>query len=131
MPRRLVEERRRARFGLAGPGVLARLQHRGAGDVRGTAGDDAERLAGGVVVDGRDHPYPLWVRLCPVIGPLALAIMLASLVVGAWCLVAAARDRFLSQAQYTALLVLAALVVVQALIATVRLIAGDRPVELV
>jgi cell shape-determining protein MreD len=63
--------------------------------------------------------------------PLAVVIMLASLGVGAWCLVSAARGRFLNQAQYTALLALAAVALVQTLIGSIRLIAGDRPVELV
>ena len=62
-------------------------------------------------------------------GPLAVAIMLASVLVGAWCLASAARNRFLNQAQYSSLLGLAALVLVQTAIATVRLIAGDHPVE--
>ena len=63
--------------------------------------------------------------------PLAVVIMLASLGVGAWCLVSAARGRFLNQAQYVALLALTAVVLVQTVVATVRLIAGERPVELV
>jgi hypothetical protein len=62
--------------------------------------------------------------------PLAVVIMVASVVVGVWCLVSAARSRYLNQPQYTALLAIAALVGLQAVIAAVRLIAGDRPVEL-
>jgi hypothetical protein len=64
-----------------------------------------------------------------VFGPLAVAIMLASLLVGAWCLASAARNRFLNQAQYSSLLGLAALVLLQTVVAAVRLIAGDHPVE--
>jgi hypothetical protein len=62
---------------------------------------------------------------------LAVVIMVASLAVGAWCLVSAARGRFLNQAQYSALLILTVVVLVQIVIAAVRLIAGERPVELV
>ena len=64
-------------------------------------------------------------------GPLAVAIMLASVLVGAWCLVSASRDQFLSPSQIYALAGLAGVVLVLGLIATVRLIAGEHPVELV
>jgi hypothetical protein len=66
-----------------------------------------------------------------VYGPLALAIMLASLAVGAWCFVAVARDRYLDRSHWLALGLLEALVLVQTVVAVARLIAGDRPVELV
>jgi hypothetical protein len=62
--------------------------------------------------------------------PLAVVIVAACLGIGAWCLVSGLRGRFLNQPQYTALLVLAAIVLVQSLAATVMLIAGQRPVEL-
>jgi hypothetical protein len=65
-----------------------------------------------------------------VFGPLAVAIMLASVLVGAWCLVSAGRDQFLSRSQFYALAGLAGVVLLQCLIAAVRLIAGDHPVEL-
>lgn len=61
--------------------------------------------------------------------PLAILIMSASALVGAWCLVSGARNRFLNQAQYTTLLVLAGAVLVMSAIAVVRLLGGDRPVE--
>jgi hypothetical protein len=61
---------------------------------------------------------------------LAVVIMVASVLVGAWCLVSAGRGRFLNQPQYSALLALAALVLVQTVIASIRLITGDLPVEL-
>ena len=63
--------------------------------------------------------------------PLALAIMLASLVVGAWCFVPVTQDRFLGRSHLYLIIVLELAVVVQAVIATIRLIAGDHPVELV
>jgi hypothetical protein len=63
--------------------------------------------------------------------PLAVVIMVASLAVGVWCLVSAARGRFLNQGQYNVLLGLTVVVLVQIVIASVRLIAGDLPVELV
>jgi hypothetical protein len=63
--------------------------------------------------------------------PLAVVIMVASLGVGVWCLAWAVRGRFLNQPQYSALLVLAAVVLAQTVFATIRLIAGQRPVELV
>lgn len=63
--------------------------------------------------------------------PLAYAIMAGSVVVGAWCLISGARGRYLNQTQYTGLLVLAGLVLVQSVIATVRLILGERPDEFI
>jgi hypothetical protein len=62
--------------------------------------------------------------------PLALAIMVGSVGLGVWCLVRGGRGRFLTQAQYTGLLVLCAVVLVQSIVATVRLLAGEHPVEL-
>jgi len=62
--------------------------------------------------------------------PLAVVVMIASLLVGVWCLASGVRGRFLNQPQYTSLLALSGIVVVQSLIATVRLIAGEHPVEL-
>jgi hypothetical protein len=63
-------------------------------------------------------------------GPLALVIMLASLAVGAWCFVPVARDRFLDRSHFVALGLLEVLVLIQTVVAVVRLLAGDRPVEL-
>jgi hypothetical protein len=62
--------------------------------------------------------------------PLAIVVMIGSVVVGAWCLGSGVRGRFLNQPQYTSLLVLSGVVVVQSLIAAVRLIAGQHPVQL-
>lgn len=62
--------------------------------------------------------------------PLAVAVMLGCVGLGVWCVNSGARGRYLNQSQYTGLLVLSAVVLVQSLIATVRLIAGDRPVDL-
>jgi hypothetical protein len=55
--------------------------------------------------------------------------MIASLGLGTWCLVSGSRGRYLNQNQYTGLLLLSALVLLQSLIAAVRLIAGEQPVE--
>jgi hypothetical protein len=62
--------------------------------------------------------------------PLALAVMLGSVGLGAWCLASGIRGRFLNQSQYTGLLVLSGVVLLQSLIAAARLIAGEHPVEL-
>lgn len=62
--------------------------------------------------------------------PLAIVVMIASLVIGVWCLATGVRGRFINQQQYTALLVLSGVVVVQSVVATIRLIAGAHPVEL-
>src|SRR5687768_17514286 len=71
-----------------------------------------------------------WTRLAGVWTPLAVAVMVASLGLGAWCLASGARGRYLNQSQYTGLLALSAVVLVQSLVAVVRLIAGDRPADL-
>lgn len=62
--------------------------------------------------------------------PLAIAVMVGSLGLGAWCLTSGARGRYLNQTQYSGLLALSLLVLVQSIVATVRLLAGERPVEL-
>jgi hypothetical protein len=59
--------------------------------------------------------------------PLAFAIILGSVGLGVWCLASGARGRYLNQPQYSGLLVLAAIVLVQSVVAAVRLVAGDRP----
>jgi hypothetical protein len=66
----------------------------------------------------------------PVNNGLAVAIMVASLLAGGACLAAAARDRWLSTWRLAALAVVEVGVLVQTVVAMVRLIAGDRPVEL-
>lgn len=62
---------------------------------------------------------------------LAVAIMVASLLVGGWCLVAVARDRYLGRPELAALVVLEVAVLVQTVIGVVALARGERPVELV
>jgi hypothetical protein len=62
--------------------------------------------------------------------PLAVAIIIGSVGLGVWCLVSGARGRFLNQTQYSGLLALSAVVLVQAVVATVRLVSGERPEEL-
>jgi hypothetical protein len=76
-------------------------------------------------------PGPAVVRLPGVNNGLAVAIMVASLVVGGWCLVAVSRDRYVGRAELAALAVLELAVLVQTVIAVVALARGDRPVELV
>lgn len=62
--------------------------------------------------------------------PLAYAVIAGSVGLGVWCLVSAARGRFLNQTQYSGLLVLSLVVLVQTIVATVRLFGGERPHEL-
>lgn len=61
---------------------------------------------------------------------LAVVIMVASLLVGGVCLAAAARDRWLEKWHLIALGVVELGVLVQAVLAAIALIGGDRPVEL-
>jgi hypothetical protein len=61
--------------------------------------------------------------------PLAVAVIIGSVGIGAWCLGSGARGRFLNQTQYSALLALSAVVLVQSIVATVRLVGGERPEE--
>src|SRR5690606_3115530 len=49
---------------------------------------------------------------------------------GVWCVARGARGRFLNQTQYTGLLVLSAAVLVQSIVAGVRLVGGERPSDL-
>jgi hypothetical protein len=66
-----------------------------------------------------------------VLSALATAIMIGSLVVGAWCLVAAARDRFIDATHVVGLAVVEVAVLVQTVVAAVRLAQGAHPVEYV
>jgi hypothetical protein len=66
-----------------------------------------------------------------VYDPLAFAIMIASLAVAAWCFVPVARDRFLDRSHLVLLGAVEFLVLVMAIVAVVRLIGGDHPVELI
>jgi hypothetical protein len=58
---------------------------------------------------------------------LSLVVMAASLLVGAWCFVSAARDRWLGAAQVLALIAVELVLLAQALAATLRIFAGVRP----
>ena len=58
-------------------------------------------------------------------------IIVAALLVGAWCFVAAARDAFLDRSHLVGLAIVAGLVVVATVAAVVRLIGGERPEEFV
>jgi len=60
---------------------------------------------------------------------LAAVIGAACVIVGAWCLISGYRGRYLNQPQYTALLVLSGVVLVQSVIAVARLIAGHHVAE--
>jgi hypothetical protein len=57
---------------------------------------------------------------------LALATIVGSLLVGAWCLVAAARDRWIDLTHLIGLAAVALAVVVQAVIAVVRMAGGEQ-----
>lgn len=60
---------------------------------------------------------------------LAIAIMILSLLAGAWCSVAAARNRWVDLTHLAALGLVEVALVIQAAIVVVRMAAGDRPVE--
>ena len=75
-------------------------------------------------------PRPAVVRLPRVNNGLAVAIMVASLLVGGWCLVAVIRDRFLGRPELAGLAVLELAVLLQTVVAVVALARGQRPDEL-
>ena len=58
---------------------------------------------------------------------LSLVVMVASLLVGGWCLVSAARERWLGAGQVVALAALELVLLAQAVAATVRMVGGERP----
>jgi hypothetical protein len=60
---------------------------------------------------------------------LATVIMIASLLVGGWCFVAAARDRWIDVSHLVGLVLVELAVLVQTVLAAVALGRGDRPVE--
>jgi hypothetical protein len=62
---------------------------------------------------------------------LAVTLMIASLVVGAWCFVAAARDRWTDLTHLVGLGALEIGLVVQAVAAFIRIGGGERPEELI
>ena len=61
---------------------------------------------------------------------LALAIMISSLLVAAWCFVAARRNRWIDWSHLIGLIVVELAVLAQAIIAGVRIAGGERPVGL-
>lgn len=63
--------------------------------------------------------------------PLALAIIIVSLVVAAWCFVAARRDRWIDRSHLAGLILVEAALVAQAVLAVVRIAGGERPVQFV
>jgi len=63
--------------------------------------------------------------------PLAYVIIAGAVGLGVWCLVSGARGRYLNQPQYSGLLLLAAAVLVQCIVAAVRLVAGERPSDVI
>lgn len=60
---------------------------------------------------------------------LAIAIMIASLLVAGWCFVAVVRDRWLDLTHLAGLVLVEIILLVQAVVALVRIAGGDRPVE--
>jgi threonine/homoserine efflux transporter RhtA len=58
---------------------------------------------------------------------LSIVVMVASLLLGAWCFVAAARHRWLGAAQVVALIAVELVLLAQAIAATVRIVDGERP----
>jgi hypothetical protein len=62
---------------------------------------------------------------------LAIGLIITSLLVGAWCFVAAGRNRWLDLSHQVALALLEVGLLVQSVLALVRLAGGERPEELV
>jgi hypothetical protein len=58
---------------------------------------------------------------------LSIVVMVASLLVGAWCFVSAARQRWLGAGQVVAIIAVELVLLAQAVAAAVRLVAGVRP----
>jgi hypothetical protein len=61
--------------------------------------------------------------------PLAIAIIIGSLLVAAWCFVAARRDRWIDRSHLAGLILVEVAVVAQAVAASVRIAGGERPVQ--
>ena len=74
-----------------------------------------------------NHRWP--VTLGRVYEHLLTAIMIVALLIGAWCFVAAARDRWIGRAHLLGLIAVEAAMVAQAIVAVVRLAGGERPAE--
>ena len=60
---------------------------------------------------------------------LAVTIMIASLLVAAWCFVAVTRDRWIDMTHLAGLVVVEVALLAQATVALVRIGGGDRPDE--
>jgi len=75
----------------------------------------------------RQHRPPA--RLLPVYWGLAVTIMIASLLVAAWCFVAVTRDRWIDMTHLAGLVVVEVALLAQATVALVRIGGGDRPDE--
>jgi hypothetical protein len=58
---------------------------------------------------------------------LSVAVMVASLLVGVWCFVSAARERWLGAGQVVALIAVELVLLAQAVASTARIIGGERP----
>jgi hypothetical protein len=58
---------------------------------------------------------------------LSIVVMLASLLVGAWCFVSAARQRWLGAGQVVALIAVELVLLAQAVAAAIRVVGGERP----
>jgi hypothetical protein len=65
-----------------------------------------------------------------VISGLATACIVAALLIAAWCFVAVARDRWIDLTHLVGLILVEIAVLVQTVVAVVRMAGGDRPVEL-
>lgn len=65
-----------------------------------------------------------------MISGLVIVIIVVALLVAAWCFVAVARDRWIDLTHLIGLAVVELAVLVQTVIAVLRLAGGDRPVEL-
>jgi hypothetical protein len=61
--------------------------------------------------------------------PLAIAIVIGGLLLAGWCLVPVVRDRWIDRSHLAGLALLELAMLVQAGIATARLIGGGRPAE--
>jgi hypothetical protein len=61
--------------------------------------------------------------------PLAIFIMVASLLVAAWCFVAARRDRWIDWSHLGGLIVVEAALIAQGVVAVVRIARGEHPAQ--
>jgi hypothetical protein len=63
--------------------------------------------------------------------PLAISIIIASLLVSAWCFVAAKRDRWIDWSHLGGLILVEAAVIAQSIVALVRIAGGEHPRQFV